>query len=73
MAHWEVAIPFTSQDGCKGTHFFTYPLHHYPEPTAAGAAAASDALSDDAVRHRKGGALAHVAATPVLRVQTLGI
>ncbi|WP_420309188.1 hypothetical protein ACOB87_00235 [Streptomyces sp. YS-B37] len=72
MTHWELAIPFTSPSGGRGTHFFTYPLHHYPEAAAAGRAAAVDAFSADAIRHRRGAAIEPVPLVPVLRQRDFG-
>ncbi|MCX4919031.1 hypothetical protein [Streptomyces sp. NBC_00687] len=72
MTHWELAIPFISPSGGRGTHFFAYPLYHYPEAAAAGRAAAVDAFSVDAIRHRRGAAIEPVPLVPVLRQHDFG-
>lgn len=71
MAHREIAVPFTSPHGGKGTHFFAYPLHNCPESAAAVRAATADAVGEDAVRHRRGAEIGARPSTTTLRTPAL--
>ncbi|MEU0227248.1 hypothetical protein ABZ177_23215 [Streptomyces sp. NPDC006284] len=72
MAYWEVAVPFISRHGGRGTQFFTYAVRDFPAPATAERAAGSDALSADAVRHRGGGALTTVPPVAILCEEPYG-
>ncbi|WP_405771879.1 hypothetical protein OHU34_42460 [Streptomyces sp. NBC_00080] len=71
MAYWEIAVPFTSPHGGEGIHYFTYPLDSCPVPSAAVRAATADAVSEDAVRHRRGAEIAAHSSTTILRTPAL--